>query len=65
MMTCDCEVCEYYSVYEQHISTLTGNTKAFFEDMYEQLCIAQNDAAFNDMMRKQVEQNNIQGSING
>lgn len=61
-MTCECAVCQYYREYEQHIAQLTGDTKAFFEDMYERLCIAETDAAFNGMMRKQAEQKAAEAS---
>lgn len=58
-MTCECAVCTYYKEYEKHIEQLSGETKAFFEDMYERLCLAENDAAFNNLMRQQAEQKAI------
>ena len=44
---CECEVCKYGRLVEENLAGLPEPQKAFFEDMYERLCNAEDDAAWN------------------
>lgn len=54
-MTCECAVCTYWREVEIQLDKLAPEQRKFFEDMYERLCNAENDAAFNQLMRSEAE----------
>lgn len=43
---CECVVCKYGRLVQENLANLPVTQKAFFEDMYERLCHAEDDVAY-------------------
>ena len=43
---CECEVCKYGRLVQENLANLPEPQRAFFDNMYERLCHAEDDAAY-------------------